>query len=678
MRRRRRPPLEAVAAGAMKADPDRPDPGGRPGEKAATRGQGPDAEVTEEDGARHAAAVKPSVNDGRPPDTAGAVYEARCARFGADRDHLQSRSVRLGTFRIGAFLVLVSALVWAEARPATAVLALSLASLFGGVFLVLVRRHRRVKRRIAWLHELWLLNDEGRRRAARQWDGLPALQPVEEGVDHPYAADLDLLGSASLSQLLGLPGTPAGRRTLRRWLLSAAPPEEIRARQGAVEELTGRIDLRDELAVRGRQSAAVSWEELDRFLAWAEESGSWLERQPALVWVARVLPVATLSSMALNAVGVLTFHPWAVGLGLGIAITALVGRRVRRTYERAFPRSGVFRHYSGLFLLVSEAELAAPRLRRLQSDLAVGRAAAHRHMQRLERLMELADLRFSQLYLPIQALSLWDIHVLRALERWQREAGRHVRAWFTSLGEVEALSALAVLRHDNPGWAFPEILAVDGESPVLEADDVGHPLLDPAVRVTNDVRLGPPGTFVMVTGSNMSGKSTLLRAIGVNVVLAQAGGPVCASRMRLPPVELHTSMRVADSLALGLSRFMAELYRLEGIVRAARYIEGRGGVVALYLLDEILQGTNTAERRVASRKVLRHLLAQRAFGAVTTHDLDLADVEDLAKRCRPVYFTETFEEDENGIPRMTFDYRLRPGVATSTNALKLVRLIGLD
>jgi DNA mismatch repair ATPase MutS len=215
------------------------------------------------------------------------------------------------------------------------------------------------------------------------------------------------------------------------------------------------------------------------------------------------------------------------------------------------------------------------------------------------------------------------------------------------------------------------------DAPLLvSARALGHPLIRDDVRVANDVEVGPPGSVLLVTGSNMSGKSTLLRAIGVNVVLAQAGSVVCAQEMTLPPLDLRTSVHVHDSLEQGLSYFMAALARLKAIVEAARAARGRGETV-LYLLDEILQGTNSAERQVAVRAIVAELLALEAIGAITTHDLGLADTPSLASRARPVHFTEHVEPDETGAARMTFDYRLRPGLATSTNALRLMQLLGL-
>jgi DNA mismatch repair ATPase MutS len=237
---------------------------------------------------------------------------------------------------------------------------------------------------------------------------------------------------------------------------------------------------------------------------------------------------------------------------------------------------------------------------------------------------------------------------------------------------MEALGALAELRHDNPAWAFP---LFDAAGRTLQARDLGHPFLKDGVRVVNDVEVGPPGTCLLVTGSNMSGKSTLLKAIGINVVLARAGGPVCASDMRLPPLALYTCIRVQDSLEEGISYFMAGLRRLKLIVGAARASDASATGV-LYLLDEVLQGTNTAERQVAVRVILRHLLSLPVVGVVTTHDLTLADEEHLVRACKAVHFREGVEGGVDGVT-LSFDYKLRPGLATSRNALKLLHMMGL-
>jgi DNA mismatch repair ATPase MutS len=277
-------------------------------------------------------------------------------------------------------------------------------------------------------------------------------------------------------------------------------------------------------------------------------------------------------------------------------------------------------------------------------------------------------------YPLIELTTLWNVHVLHLLEGWQTRSGSRARGWLAALGEAEALAALATLAHDHPDWVFPEI---DPAAPSLSARGLGHPLLPDEVRVDNDVELGPAGSFLLVTGSNMSGKSTLLRSIGVNVVLASAGGPVCAAAFRAPPLSLWTSMRVQDSLEHGVSYFMAELQRLKAVVDGVRATATAGERVPLYLLDEILQGTNTAERQIAARRIIAELVRLGALGAVSTHDLTLAAAPELAAVSRPVHFTESFAETEAG-PVMTFDYRMRPGLATSSNALRVMQIVGLD
>jgi DNA mismatch repair ATPase MutS len=305
--------------------------------------------------------------------------------------------------------------------------------------------------------------------------------------------------------------------------------------------------------------------------------------------------------------------------------------------------------------------------------------------------MPLSSIRRWMLFLPVELFTLWNIHLLWLLERWQVAAGKEVRAWLLALGEFEALAALATLHHDHPLWRFPTLgSAEQAGQPQVKATNLAHPLLPPADAVGNDVTVGPPGSFLLVTGSNMSGKSTLLRAIGLNCVLAQMGAPVCAAHLQLPPVLVASSMRVQDSLSQGVSYFLAELQSLKAIVDLAEQKtsserNARSEDVApvlLYLLDEILQGTNSAERQIAARHVIQRLVASGAIGAVSTHDLTLAAAPELTAAAVAVHFSESFTPAADGAtghePAMHFDYKLRPGVATSTNALKLMQLIGLS
>ena len=618
----------------------------------------------------------------------GLEYAERRDRFGRESEALARRSRAVSYARLLIALAIAIAVTGVLTAPA-----LRQTLLIAGVVLVLlfvglIRLHDGIESRVRWREVLRRLNDEGLHRVRREWDALAAPPRIDLPDGHPYAADLHLFGRVSLVQLVGPMGSPFGVDTLRRWLLAPADPPDIVERQAAVAALAPLLDFRDGLAAHGRLGPTGTLLGAERLLAWAEDA-PWLSIRPAVVWSARALTVLSVAvvlavSLGLAGPGWLLVPVSANGLML-----SRVGSRVRATLARVVSSETTFRQYASLLEHVERVPMGVPLLRSVAAALRTGDGTASHAMRRLWRLADLAQARYSpMLHLPLQLLLLWDLHVLHALERWQRTSGRHARPWLERLGEVEALSALAALHYDNPGWVFPEI--VPGALS-LEAEAIAHPLLADEIRVANDVAVGPPGTFLMVTGSNMSGKSTLLRAIGVNVVLAQAGAPVCAARLSMPPVALETNMRAEDSLERGLSRFMAELQRLKEIVDAAKDDRRRPSVrgptedaagdrgprrVLLYLIDEMLQGTNSAERQVAARRILHHLLERGAIGAVTSHDLSLAEPEELAGAAKLVHFTESFADTPEG-PQMTFDYKLRPGLATSVNALRLMEMVGL-
>jgi hypothetical protein len=614
-------------------------------------------------------------------------YRARRVRFAAERDSLSRRGHHLSYARLAAFLLAIAFGVWAEAEPAP--LPMIFAALTLLAFFLLISLHRRVKLRAAWLQELVALNDQGLHRLDRNWDALPIRRVTRDLTGHPYAHDLDLYGRASISQILG-PVSGVGASVIDDWLLARAEPTTSRMRQEAVRELAPRYELREGLAAHGSRAARASTADLDRFLKWAEADAGVAGRR-AILWAARIISALTVTLATLQILGWTDRPFWLLPSAGAILLTMTAGARAQTTFRRAAPGEELITHYPGLLAVAEEAAFQAPLLGEIQHRIAAGGRPASRELARLAQLLHLADLRHSaMLYLPVQLLTLWDFHLLDALERWQRRAGASVRGWIEAAGELEALASIATLAHDQPDWAFAEVVDVTAnepgaplESAVFEGEAIGHPLLPAKQRVDNDVRVGPPGTFLLVTGSNMSGKSTLLRAIGTNAVLAQAGAPCCARRLRLSPLEIWSCIRVEDSLARGVSYFMAELQRLKAIVDAATrptsaVHDGRAGRAGLlFLIDEVLNGTTTAERQIAARRVISHLIEAGAIGAVTTHDLDLARGPELAERAELVHFRESLHQDGGERLEMTFDYQLRPGLATSTNALTLLEFVGL-
>ncbi|MCG6956367.1 MAG: MutS family DNA mismatch repair protein [Gemmatimonadetes bacterium] len=612
------------------------------------------------------------------------MHDPRQAYRDAERHHTEARdrahraSLTISTLRFVTFLAIAAALLaWdaLEGSPASA--ALLAAAALAVFFVALVARHRAIRAEERRQEIYRGLAVEGLLRLDRGWTELEKALPEVESrpwdapEGHAYAADLDIFGEASLVRLAGPVTSASGRRTLRDWLLGPAPPAVARARQEAIRELTPARDFRGELAARGRMAPPSEGEALNAFLAWAADEPWLLERRWTTV-LAWVLPLMTI---ALATLEILRHVPpfWAVSLALQLWLLSRVRRRIVEEFGVVEEGAPSLQAAGPQLRLLEETTWRGPLLRELTGRLATEGEPAHRSLARLTRLTDFVASRRNLVYATLVPILLIDVHLAFALDRWRARWGRDIGWWLDALGEMEALSSLATLGYDNPEWVMPELEA--SEEGVVRARALGHPLLPPDTCVCNDVEVGPPGTFLFITGSNMSGKSTLMRAVGSNVVLAAAGGPVCAGSMALPPVRLWTSMRVDDSVTDGISRFMAELLRVRSVVEAARD-RRRGEPPVLYLLDEMLQGTNTAERRVAARAVLRHLLEEGAIGGVTSHDLTLADAPDLEPVRRAYHFRERVEAGEHGT-ELHFDYLLRPGVATTRNALRLLEAVGL-
>jgi hypothetical protein len=494
---------------------------------------------------------------------------------------------------------------------------------------------------------------------------------------HLYARDLDLFGEASLFELLSAARTRIGEDTLAAWLKEPAPPPAAQARQEAVRELAPRTDLREDLAVLGED--ARTGVHAEALAGWGERPARLDSPQvPAWVWpLSAAGAVATLGWVTWLAAqfGLLQLgaDTLAALRAYGLALLAVCGAVVWRFRARtaAILRDvGEAAHDLGLLAGVVgrlEAErFAAERLVALRAELDIEGVPASHRIARLHALMSLVDSRDHLLVRLVGPLLLWDLHLVYAIERWRRTSGPAVRRWLVAVGEMEALSSLSGYHYEHPDDVFPDLSA---GAPCFDGEGLGHPLLSDAVTIRNDVRLGGELRVLVVSGSNMSGKSTLLRTIGVNAVLAQAGAPVRARRLRLTPLQLGTSIHIEDSLQAGVSRFYAEITRLGLIMRRA----GEAPPL-LFLIDELLHGTNSHDRRIGAEAIVRGLVERGAIGLVTTHDLALAHVADaLGARGANVHFQDVLEGG-----RMRFDYRMRPGVVQKSNALALMRSVGLD
>jgi MutS domain V len=528
----------------------------------------------------------------------------------------------------------------------------------GGLFVAIVFYHQRVRtlRGLAQRAVRFYLAGLERLRGQRN-PGLRGDQFNNE--HHLYGADLDLFGKQSLYECLCTARTPMGENILAQWLLAPANLEMIRERQACILELRSRTDLREDLAILG---------ELPRIALQPDTITTWAEAPNELPrgWL-------RLTASALAALAVVTAAVWAVwGIEFPflavLVIEAGLNYALRDRVHRCV--SGVEHAYEDLkqlsvLLRRIEAEsFDSPPLRALGFKLASHALTASTTLSKLATIVNFVEARRNPLLAPLMLPSMYTIQSALAVERWRQRHGSVVASWLNVLGEIEALESVAGYSFERPEDPFPEFL--NGPA-AFKATGLGHPLISPAARVRNDVDISGETRVLLVSGSNMSGKSTLLRSVGMNAVLAMAGAPVCATHLQLTPLQVGASIRVNDSLYEGSSRFYAEITRLRQLFEPS-------GLPLLFLLDELLQGTNSTDRRIGAQGVVRALLDRGAIGLISTHDLALTDGTELRHGAlKNVHF-----QDELDDGKLTFDFKLRDGVVTKSNGIELMRAIGLD
>jgi len=594
---------------------------------------------------------------------ATAAYTERRDQARRTLEALDRTGGRLANLRTLAFLTFLAlaALVIFDRVP-RAVLAAAFASFAGYVALAVV--HARVIGQEAREKVRKSLNERGLERLTGGWHRFPEKGAAHLPEGHLYAADLDVLGQGSLFQRLDDTGTRAGEVQLAKWLLSAAPSaSEVRARQGAVKELTALLDFRQALVTEARL-AGQDKADPTRFIAWTE-APSFLGGIRWAWLAAHVLPVFTLGAGFASAFFDTPALPFWIGVVLQLGVVQLTKTPINRMWTALASGESGFVRFEETFAAIDRQTFTHPRLQALKAGVPSSGPTVSERLAKFARLMGFAELKTSgQMHPIINVLTLWDLHVLFRVERWRAQHGGGVRGWFDALAQLEALSAFAGYAFERPDDVFPEVL---DEGFVFEAEGLGHPLLEHPVR--NDVSLAGPGVALIITGSNMSGKTTLMRTMGLTTAMALAGLPVTATRFKIGKTQLLTSMRVKDSLERGVSYFYAEVQRIKLLLDTARAHRD----ACLFLLDELFMGTNARERTLASKHLMRELLSLGAAGAVTTHDLALCELEqELPGQTRNVHFRDVIVEGE-----MTFDYTLRPGVVTTTNALEVLRRAGV-
>ena len=477
---------------------------------------------------------------------------------------------------------------------------------------------------------------------------------------HPFSGDLDLFGPGGLFERLCHTRTREGASILAGWLLRMDGPPAAPRRLAAAAELAGQLELRERLAVLGTDLKSALHPEALR--AWAVDDSKLFPKAAGWLYTANFVSALCIAA----ALYFWILSPLALGALFSAAVMWRYRGRVAGTLESTSQAGMDLRVLEGALRLLEESKFNCELLTEIQRRIRREGAPASERISRLAHLAEWIDSLDSDIFKFLNYLFLFSLHFTRAADRWRRENGGMVETWLTAAGEFEALSSLAAWQFENPDTVAP--VWTDGD-PALTGAALRHPLIERQKAIVNDAKLDSECRLLLVSGSNMSGKSTFLRTIGLNAVLAHAGASVPAGALAISPLSLGASIRTVDSLQEGASRFYAELQRLKAIVDLSKKDRK-----LLFLLDELLSGTNSHDRKIGAEGIVDTLLRNGAIGLVTTHDLALAAIaEKPESQAVNVHF-----EDQIIDGRIQFDYRMKPGVVKTSNALALMRAVGLD
>ncbi len=582
-------------------------------------------------------------------------YEARMARWTLEAERHDERHLRAGNWNLLIIAALLGLVIFLRNLVPVGLL---IAGLIAGIFTTAYLHDRILAARDA-ARQMAGFYRRGLDRLRGQWMGKGS--PGTEFLDreHPYAADLDIFGPGSVFELLDTTQTQSGKTRLAQWLANPSTPENIALRQGAVKESSGKVGLQEKLAASIiLQTAQIRTAAL---LAWANAPAA--PASPATRFAMLFLPIITWSLLAMG-----QYRLYGFALLAQIVLSGMFKKRTTRVVDEMKTTSKELFSLANLIECLEGEKFESARLRQLQLAWKIGGGAASLALRRVAKTVDWMNSDENKVLAVLGPLVLLKTQLGFMVEKWRVQHGKHVAGWLDSLGEMETIFALGAYTFEHPSDVMPEI-SIDTRSPEIEAEGLGHPLLPEGRSVRNDAHLSAAHPFIVISGSNMSGKSTWMRSVGTNLVLAMAGAPVRARKFRATPMMIGASMRTADSLQDGISRFYAEIKRLRQI---ADLTEKRAPV--LFLIDEVLSGTNSHDRRIGAAHIAKMLVRHGAIGMMTTHDLALTEV---ASEVNPPGANFHFE-DQFADGKLLFDYKLRPGVVEKSNALALMRSIGFD
>lgn len=534
------------------------------------------------------------------------------------------------------------------------------------IFIYLVREHNKVIESRKYSLSLHKINDDSIKRIDGNWKSFSDTGEEFLEEDHNYSKDLDIFGRGSLFQWINTTATFLGRRKLSSILKEPYDTvNEIYTRQEAIKELAEKLDWRQEFMADGI-IASDNIQDTEDLFNWAKDRKNEY-CNPLLSGILKVVPIITTAIIILP----LLWRTMPLYLSpLAIIVNILILMKENNYRSRALSTVDKYKDsikvYYKMIRCIEKEKFNSRYLKNIKSNLIDDKGhTASWQINKLVAISDMTSCRRSSYYFFMNILTLWDYQCMFALEKWKRDSGKSLEAWLNAIGEMEVISSMSIINYDNPEWTMPKIVE---ETDIISAKNMGHPLLTNA-RVRNDFKIEKPASILLITGSNMSGKSTLLRTVGINLILAYIGAPVCADEFTCSIMNVYTCMRVSDDLERNISSFYAELLRIKKIVEASK--ENKK---IFFLLDEIFKGTNSMDRHTGAKVLINKLRKEGAVGLVSTHDLELGDLEkESSGRIKNYHFKEYYKDN-----KIYFDYKLRSGISTTRNALYLINMIGID
>ncbi len=590
------------------------------------------------------------------------LFQSRFSEFQQQAQTLQKKYNQVSAFRIVFFVVAIIGIVYlANARLSEIFIAVLIGSVIGFVFII--RWHQSIKQKYEHTERLATINKEELHRLNYQLHSFDT-GSIYQDARHPYSGDLDVFGEHSLFQLLNRSATRKGKDYLADWLRQPAVKPEILLRQEAALELKDQLDWRQTQQAHGRQ-VDTTQEEIQQLLTWVSSPLA-ISNQRAYRVVQYVFSALTIlliiAAFALPAVH--WYVPMVVIL-INMAIIGTTAKAAEKVHQQTNKSVSTLKAYRHMMEGVEQQSFRFAKLQSLQSRLKSNGKSASTSVKELSYILSNFDARGNMMYHLLNVIFLLDVYWLLRADRWKNRTKDHIEGWLNSMGEVEALDSIASFAFAQPDFTFPTI---SSERHCIRTEAMGHCLIPPQQRVDNDFAMEGRGTINIITGSNMSGKSTFLRTIGTNMVLALSGAPVCAQQFEVAVMQVFSSMRTQDSLEENVSSFYAELQRLRQLLTMLETPQ----LPVLFMLDEILKGTNSHDRHHGAASLIKQLGKLDASGFVSTHDLELGKLADELPKLRNYNFTSTISGDE-----IHFDYRLHDGVCRSFNASKLMEKMGI-